>query len=102
MFTEYSNQKRLTNKQRNTLINTSTSEKVHQIQTIELLTATSTVNTTSTGSPEVLAPMSYTTFADMAKHKEYDDVGLPCLVDSCGHLRGLSTNIAHRVLTVTQ
>ena len=45
--------------------------------------------------------MSYTTFADMAKHKEYDDVGLPCLVDSCGHLRGLSTNIAHRVLTVT-
>ena len=61
---------------------------MHQIQTTELLT-TPTVNTTSTGSPEVLTPMSYITFADVAKRKEYDDAGLPSLVDCCGHLDSL-------------
>jgi hypothetical protein len=73
----------------NTLIDYSTSEKVHQIQTTELLTSTPTVNTTSTGSPEVLTPTSNITFADVAKRKEYDDVGLPFLVDCCGHLGSL-------------
>ena len=48
-----------------------------------MLTATPTVNTTSTGSPEMLTPTSYTTFADVAKREEYDDVDLPFLVDCC-------------------
>ena len=53
------------------------------------VTATPTVNTTSTGSPEVLTPTSYITFADVAKRREYDDVGLPFLVDCCRHLSSL-------------
>ena len=52
---------------------------------------------TSAGSPEVLTPTSYITFADMVKRKKNVDANLLCSVDTP---KTLGRNILHLVVSV--
>jgi len=56
--------------------------------------------TTSAGSPEVLTPTSYITFADMAKRKEHVDADLLSSVDRRRDLGSLSCNLMYMAITV--